>query len=208
MSPVVSDSHKKQKKQVILRNALYCFARKGYQQTTIDDIAAQAGLSKGAIYHYFRSKEEIYFEVVNENTAGLNSKLAEELEPISNALDKLAHLFDTYLSNSHLDPDVKDLFQVYYEFRLQSCRDEAIAGYFRNRRGGRMLPLVEEIVRGGQTKGEIRRDRDATVAAQTFWALIDGASISIVTDDGFPYQETLMQMKSMFLMDLAPAAAN
>lgn len=57
--PKVSDEYADARRQQIIDAAYRCFARKGFHQTTMRDIYAEAGLSAGAVYHYFASKEEI-----------------------------------------------------------------------------------------------------------------------------------------------------
>lgn len=57
--PKVNEEYLDQRRQQIIDAAFRCFARKGFHQTTMRDIYAEAGLSAGAIYHYFKSKEEI-----------------------------------------------------------------------------------------------------------------------------------------------------
>ncbi|MNU50253.1 putative HTH-type transcriptional regulator YfiR [compost metagenome] len=203
MAPVVSEDYKMRKKQDILSSALICFAKKGYQQATMDDIVEQSGFSKGAIYNYFRSKDEIYFEAVNENTSSLQSVVKEQLQQLPTSIDKVSFLFDTYLSNDHQDQTEKALFQVYYEFRLQSCRDEKIASFLKKRRQDLFINLIRDIVTDGQGRGEIRADLDAGILAHTFWGLIDGASICVVTDPDYPYEAALTQMKRMFLAYLS-----
>ncbi len=55
----------------VLNAALKCFARAGYHATRVDDIVAEAGLSKGAIYHRFRGKEEIFLAVFDAYEASV-----------------------------------------------------------------------------------------------------------------------------------------
>lgn len=169
----------------------------------MDDIVEHSGFSKGAIYNYFKSKDEIYFEAVNENTSSLHNTVQAQLRQMPAAVDKIAYLFDTYLNNDHHDPAEKALFQVYYEFRLQSCRDEKIANFLTQRRQHSFISLVKDIVTGGQATGEIRGGLDPLILAHTFWGMIDGASICIVTDPGYPYEQALSQMKDMFITYLA-----
>jgi AcrR family transcriptional regulator len=60
--PDVSEERKAQ----IFQAALVCFSRKGYYQTTMDDIVAESGLSKGALYWYFKSKKELFLSLFQE----------------------------------------------------------------------------------------------------------------------------------------------
>jgi TetR/AcrR family transcriptional regulator, transcriptional repressor of aconitase len=57
--PKISDARKDERRRQIMAAAMTCFARKGFQQTTILDICAAAGLSAGAVYSYFKSKTAI-----------------------------------------------------------------------------------------------------------------------------------------------------
>ncbi|WP_223069427.1 TetR/AcrR family transcriptional regulator [Paenibacillus caui] len=204
MPPIVSDDYKLKKRQEILASALVCFAKKGYQQATMDDIVEQSGVSKGAIYNYFSSKDEIYREVINQDTLILDRIVKDELQTQGSAADKISFLFDTYLSNNHKESPLKELFQVFYELRLQSCRDEKIAEFLKQRREHSFVNLVKSIVVDGQQRGEIKAGLDAEILAHTYWGMIDGASICVVTDPDYPYKEALTQMKNMFLAYLTP----
>ena len=55
-----------ERKQQIFQAALHCFASQGYHQATMDDIAAESGLSKGALYWYFKSKKELFLSLFQE----------------------------------------------------------------------------------------------------------------------------------------------
>jgi len=70
-----------ERRREILRGAALAFARGGYDATNMDQIARACGLAKGHIYHYFRSKEEIFTEI----RADAVSRLIEKLTPIASA---------------------------------------------------------------------------------------------------------------------------
>jgi AcrR family transcriptional regulator len=79
-----------ERKQQIFAAAITCFGRKGYHQTTMDDIVAESGLSKGALYWYFKSKKELFLSLFNEFMA----QFGKEWESIAaiqgtSATDKL-----------------------------------------------------------------------------------------------------------------------
>ncbi|MCH9035735.1 MAG: TetR/AcrR family transcriptional regulator, partial [Chloroflexi bacterium] len=59
MAPKVSEEYLEARRQQILDAAVVCFSRRGFYLTTLEDIHKKAGLSKGAVYHYFKSKEDI-----------------------------------------------------------------------------------------------------------------------------------------------------
>jgi AcrR family transcriptional regulator len=68
-----------ERKQQIWQAALACFGRKGYHLTTMDDIVAESGLSKGALYWYFKSKKELFLSLFDE----LIEQLGRAWEPIA-----------------------------------------------------------------------------------------------------------------------------
>ena len=59
MSPKVTEEYLEERRQTIISAAEVCFARLGIHATTLEDIRIEAGLSRGAVYHYFKSKEDI-----------------------------------------------------------------------------------------------------------------------------------------------------
>jgi AcrR family transcriptional regulator len=84
--PKVSPEYLEARKNEILDAAFACFRRRGFHQTTMQDIYRETGLSPGAVYHYFRSKEEIIAAAIDRNTAEWAKLIAavRSLEPSPN----------------------------------------------------------------------------------------------------------------------------
>ena len=76
--PRVSDDHLERRRQQILNAARRCFVRKGFHLTSMQDVFAESGLSAGAVYRYFKSKNEIIHAIASEQQSGA-VKLLEEL---------------------------------------------------------------------------------------------------------------------------------
>lgn len=76
--PRVSDDHLERRRQQILDAARRCFARKGFHLTSMQDVFAESGLSAGAVYRYFKSKNEIIHAIASEKQGGA-VKLLEEI---------------------------------------------------------------------------------------------------------------------------------
>ncbi|MGS2809688.1 TetR/AcrR family transcriptional regulator [Nocardia sp. MW-W600-9] len=75
--PRVSEEHLERRRQQILDAAQLCFARKGFHETSMQDVFAEAGLSAGAVYRYFTSKNEIIAALVMQTMVPLRERLAE-----------------------------------------------------------------------------------------------------------------------------------
>src|SRR6476469_10000859 len=63
--------------------AIDCFARYGYQGTTIDRIASAAGVTKGALYYHFRDKEELLFEAVQDRITEFEQRIVGGVSPVT-----------------------------------------------------------------------------------------------------------------------------
>jgi len=85
-------------KEQIINAVLHLLASKGYGNTSISDISREAGLTKGALYHHFRNKEEIFYTTVNYLSDTLRMSLIEDAPVSDSALQRLRNLFDTFVT--------------------------------------------------------------------------------------------------------------
>jgi AcrR family transcriptional regulator len=90
--PKVSEAYRDQRREQILHAALKCVATKGFHQTSMREICREAGLSFGAVYNYFRSKEEILAALTEIGREGKGAQI-EKLEDCATAREALARLF-------------------------------------------------------------------------------------------------------------------
>lgn len=111
------------RRKEILDAALQCFSKKGYHETKIDDIVEASGLTKGAIYWYFKGKREIFIAVIEEHLQedrALWKELLEEYEVGPDLLITAGRLYlKHHLENRWLSPFCA-------EFIAESYRDEKI----------------------------------------------------------------------------------
>ncbi|WP_433725988.1 TetR/AcrR family transcriptional regulator [Nocardia sp. CA-129566] len=77
--PRVSDEHLERRRQQILDAAQLCYARKGFYETSMQDIFAESGLSAGAIYRYFKSKDDITAALATEATVEVRAALVRAI---------------------------------------------------------------------------------------------------------------------------------
>ena len=104
------------KKPVILRKADKLFARYGYQKTTMDEIASACRMAKSSLYYYFQNKDEIFAEVIMQDSIIFRQKLNEAVESVLQPNEKilayvyarLKHLLDltnyyTTLTDEYMD---------------------------------------------------------------------------------------------------------
>src|SRR5256885_4512206 len=90
----------------LVRAAIDCFARLGYQGTTIDRIARDAGVTKGAVYYHFRDKEQLLFEAVKDHVGEFERQGPAEGTPELDAMAAPPPVLDLFFfpptrSNHH-----------------------------------------------------------------------------------------------------------
>lgn len=198
MAPIVSKEYKDKKKKEILASALACFARKGFESTTIDDIVSHSGISKGSIYNYFSSKDDIYLELVRNETQEISSDLTIKLADFPTALEKINYLFDVYLAMNPFEEKYAEEIIVHYEFKIYSSRNKEVNKILNQRRHEFFINFIETILSDGQSTGEINECINPKIYADIFWSMLDGATIQTIYKD-FPYQDAVKAMKQMYL---------
>lgn len=153
----------------ILDAAIACFADRGYYETSIDNIAARTGLSKGAIYHHFQSKRDIFLALIDAWSADLLARW-QRISEQSTPLDALSRDFDEALA---LAEDIVPLSRAALEFYSHAARDDDLrrrvaAVYAVARRY--LTGLIEEARIQGQV-GEVNAQLMATVLIALFEGL-------------------------------------
>ncbi len=147
----------------ILDAALACFASRGYHETSVDDIAARAGLSKGAIYWHFAGKRELFLALIDR----FSERALQELEAVAEAPDWRAALRETFARvRQRLDAGMP-FFKLGLEYVAQSARDDEIRIRAERAHGVWKAAMQKQVARG-VADGTLR-----PVAAATVGLLID-----------------------------------
>jgi AcrR family transcriptional regulator len=151
--PKVSPEYLEARKNEILDAAFACFRRRGFHQTTMQDIYREAQLSPGAVYHYFRSKEEIIAAAIDRNTAEWTNLIAavRSLKPSPNqALEALGH----YFFGRFREPDFEQQARMDVESWPEMLRDERALNAMRRQMAALRGSFVE-MFRQAQAEGHL-----------------------------------------------------
>ncbi|MDG4657830.1 TetR/AcrR family transcriptional regulator [Ectobacillus antri] len=198
--PKVSEEYKERKRELLLESALQCFSEKGYYATTIDDIAAYSKTSKGFIYNYFNSKEELYIALMEERTSRTFTALRERFATIEGATGKIKELFRMY-REAKVGLQWQGLIRVHMEFWIHSARHENLRDIMVSRYKYQYRDFLKEIIEEGKASGEFEAHVDATVIASMFWGIIDGLSLHYsVIGDEYEYRSHFIQAEQMVLL--------
>lgn len=160
-------------RQKILKAALDVFVEKGYERTTFEDVAARIKLSKGAVYWHFKSKPDLFTEVVADMTAKHDKQIARVLpEPVS--LDGLVAHFIERARLIVEQPRSRKYFQMMMRQDWPAAKFIPIKRRLRESGAG-PLELIEKTLKVLQNKGEIRKNADIAAPAAALGALWLGA---------------------------------
>ena len=105
----------KDTREKILENALDMFANKGYEGTNIRELSDALGVSKGAMYRHYESKEQLWDSVISKVEVEYEKNIGsfKEMPEIPNSTDELKELTLRMMSNSMHDPNLMDIEESY-----------------------------------------------------------------------------------------------
>ena len=164
-------SRKIQRREQILDAALHVIVRNGYHQSRMDDIVSKSGLSKGAIYWYYKSKKDVYLDLVNHWVIRYSDSLLELPQEDISAGEQLINMFHTFLNQFEKDPIV---LKALLEFWSLAGRDtdfnlklEKVTYNF--------IQYIESIIINGVDSGEFKHV-NPNIAALSIMVVIEGIS--------------------------------
>jgi TetR/AcrR family transcriptional regulator, fatty acid metabolism regulator protein len=156
---------KKEKRELLLGAAVRVFARKGYHTCRVGDIAEEAGVAHGLLYHYFSSKEEV-LQTIFRDTWGLMLETIESVqEPGESARESLRKVAAIVLRTWGNDPDLIRVLvrEVARSPHIQHEIEEVDQAF----------ATLRSVIERGQTLGEFRPDIDPEFAATIFYGALE-----------------------------------
>jgi TetR/AcrR family transcriptional regulator, fatty acid metabolism regulator protein len=156
-----------ERRKTILRAAVEVFSRKGYHGCRIADVAREAGVAYGLVYHYFKNKDELLESVFTSGWAGFLARVQAEIS-----------------RDAHLDSRIKAVVQVAFEAYRRDPRGVKVlilevgrspAGGAVNRGSAftQVVALAAEMFREAQARGELPSHLDPTLCATMLFGAIE-----------------------------------
>lgn len=192
MSPKVTEEYKQIVREEILQAAEDLFARKGYHETSMDDIVKESGLSKGAIYGYFDSKQELFLALSEKYLESELGAIRSVFSPNDSALKKLK-----IATEMHFDgiEESIEVCRMNLECWTEAPRIESLHHRMKSRYE-MIHKFIAEMISEGIKKGEFRQDIDPDALSSIIHAAIDGLNLQrAVIGKDFDWQK----IKSTFL---------
>lgn len=171
-------------RQTILQSALEAFAQRGYSQTTMDEIAAKAGVSKGALYWHFKDKKTLFLAVCEERASALEKAMRSALEEPGTTLDKIARLLISTLrfcAKNRPFAVILGFLRVRQDPAVGLQAGEPLRTWYSEARS-----ILSQVVQKGIETGEIR-EVDPSLTASLIIGTVDGLVFQWLMDpEGCP----------------------
>jgi len=187
------------KPQQIIEAAVRVFARKGYYNSRVSDIAREAGIAAGTIYLYFRTKDDILVTLFREKMAQFVGSLRKAIADEPDAVAKLSRLIRLHFEMLEEDPQLAEVVQV--ELRqgqkfFRGASTHEIASYF---------ALITSVLEEGVAEGRFRAELPVKVATKALFGAMDQMATSwVLGKRGYRLADTADALADIFLRGLGP----
>jgi len=196
MTPKIVD--KEEKKQQILEAAIRVFAKFGLPNTRMLHIAQAAGIGKGTIYEYFRSKEDLFIAAFNAFVKESNTRIEKRVRQIHDPEEKLRAYFRGWIEIA--DSDVMELADIMLDMWAEGIRSTEekdkfnLKGMYENYRE-QIVQILDEGVRQKKFK-----PMDTTIVSSIIIGTLDGLFIQWIMDrDIFQIREAMETLERIII---------
>lgn len=164
---VVRPAAGRDKRDAILRAATKVFARNGYFQSQVADVARVAGVAAGTVYLYFKSKDDLLVSIFERSMRDVIAEGRRALDGVNDPAERLRRIAHLHLGRLGRDKDLAVVFQV--ELRqsvkfMERFSETFLQEYF---------TLIRSAIADGQQSGAFRKNVNATTATKIFFGALD-----------------------------------
>lgn len=186
-------------RETLLDAAMRVFSRKGYELTRLEDIADEAKVTRGAIYHHFGGKAQVYQALTHERFAAANAALAGIMASGGAPLDVLRTLMIHSLTMLEDDADFRAMQEIIL-FRTP-LTPELADGITAKIEGTReMIQAISNMLDDGKTRGDVRGNVNSLDAALAAVGLLNGTALLWLLDQtGFSLRERAAGVVDTFI---------
>ena len=182
------------KPQQIIDAAIRVFARNGYYNSRVSDIAREAGIASGTIYLYFKTKDEILVTLFREKMAEWVASVRREIAAEHDPLAKIRKIVALHFKVLEENPELAEVVQVELRqgqkfFRGASAHE--VSAYF---------DVINDVLKEGAAAGLIRRDLPLKVATKMLFGAMDQMATSwVLGKRGYRLTEATDPVATVFL---------
>jgi TetR/AcrR family fatty acid metabolism transcriptional regulator len=182
------------KPQQIIDAAVRVFARNGFYNSRVSDIAREAGIASGTIYLYFKTKDDILVRLFRDKMAEFVGALRKQIAGAPDAPAKLRRLVRLHFETLEANPNVAEVVQVELRqghkfFRGASAHE--VSGYFE---------LIGSVLQEGVAAGVFRPDLPVKIATKMLFGAMDQVTTSwVLGKRGYRLADAAEPVANLFL---------
>jgi TetR/AcrR family acrAB operon transcriptional repressor len=186
-------------RQDILKSALIVFGEKGFSAATLTQIAAEAGVTRGAIYWHFDNKAELYNTLI-ENYSAYGAAIGEQaIADGGSFVDILRRIFVRQLQAVEEDPDLRAIMEIHL-FKTGLDPELQTALLQKIQSGQALLEGISAAMSMGIAAGELRADIDPLEMARAFLAFQNGLIyLWLLSPDSFSLRASAESMAKILV---------
>jgi len=193
-----------QMKQRIVYEAMKLFSSKGFLSTSIHDIMGNAKISKGGLYNHFKSKDDLFFEVLSEARKIWREKNLAGLDDIKKPVAKIKKLLENY--RDRYLKDKKTFPGGCFFVGLSVELDDQRPRFSRELNKGfvRLKAMIKRLLDQGKKSGELRPEVDTKAVTEMIFSGMLGVSVIYGTDKSSEGLDRSMNALIEYLESLIP----
>lgn len=186
------------KHEQIIEAAVKVFAKKGFYNAKVSEIAREANVADGTIYLYFKNKDDILISLFEERMENLIRRMQEELSKVDHPLEKIRVFVATHLLRLREDKYLAEVLQIELRQSTKFMRRYVPVKFLQ------YLDLIGEIIEEGKAKGCIQKDVMPAIAKRAIFGALDEMSLYWVLAKRPKYtlEECIKQMSDLFIEGL------
>ena len=203
--PRITAEHEQEVRERIVQASVRVFADKGFHGATMQDVVRESGLSVGAIYTYFKGKDELILAGCDLITRQELGELARRLAAIEDFRDRLAAGVGFFFDQLDLERDAAGGSRLLLDAWASADAEPAIREMLQARRRD-MVSTAVGLLQEGIARGEFPAWLDLSTVAAAFAALLDGVALQAV-EEGAGYRRADAERRVLAMLELLFAAA-
>lgn len=191
-----------EKYRMILNAAKIVFAREGFYNSKVSEIAREAHVADGTIYLYFKNKDDILISLFEEELTRIIKELRAEMETLDDPYERFIKFCTTHLVMIESDRPLAEVIQVELRQSNKFMRE------YKNKHFLAYLNIIAEIIVDGQAKGVFNKDVKPEIASRVIFGSLDELSTHLITSKRKRYDvhEIAREVASYFLVGFSTTA--
>lgn len=187
------------KRKRILEGALKAFAKKGFYNTKVSEIAGEAGVADGTIYLYFKNKDDLLISLFEDRMEWIIDRIRTDLEEVEGGvLEKVRRFVELHFQLAIENPDLAEFITVELRQSAKFIKE------YDNPKFGDYLGLLKTLVEEGQEEGVFSSELDSRLVSRAFFGALDEVLLQLTLTEAEPsdVKEEVEQVSKMLIEGL------